>query len=75
MDFSLLTPDRNFKLENYFKPVIEEFKALGRDVVISKKQKKNETNIESAFLKGRYHPLQCAIQYRTYHQNQMRGGY
>ena len=51
MDFSLLKPDKNFALENYFMPVIEEFKALGRDVLISKKEKKAPTNIESAFLK------------------------
>lgn len=51
MDFSLLQPDDKFSLEDYFTPIIEEFKALGRDVVISKKTKKNQTNIASAFLK------------------------
>ena len=51
MDFSLLQKDAGFNLENYFDPVIDEFKALGRDVVISKKQKNKETNIKSAFLK------------------------
>lgn len=51
MDFSLLYPDVNFKLENYFGPVINEFKALGREVVMEKKTKKRQTNIESAFLK------------------------
>jgi len=38
-------------LEDYFKPIINEFSALGREVVINKKVKKNESNIESAFLK------------------------
>jgi predicted nucleotidyltransferase component of viral defense system len=52
MDFSLLQPDDNFKLENYFDPIIKEFKALGRDVVITKKAKTNKTNVESAFLKA-----------------------
>lgn len=28
MDFSLLLPDDHFKLENYFEPVINEFKAF-----------------------------------------------
>ncbi len=51
MDFSLLQKDAGFNLENYFDPVIDEFKALGRDVVINKKQKNKETNIKSAFLK------------------------
>lgn len=51
MDFSLLQKDAGFNLENYFDSVIEEFKALGRDVVINKKQKNKETNIKSAFLK------------------------
>jgi predicted nucleotidyltransferase component of viral defense system len=51
MDFSLLQADTDFKLENYFESIINEFKSLGRDVVISKKEKKNLMNIESAFLK------------------------
>ncbi len=40
IDFSLLMPDRNFDIENYFKPIIDEFKALGKDVLINKKEKK-----------------------------------
>lgn len=51
LDFSLLQTDADFKLENYFVPIINEFNALGRDVVINKKEKKNQTNVESAFLK------------------------
>jgi len=51
MDFSLLQPDETFRLENYFEAVENEFKALGRDVTIEKKEKKKQTNIESAFLK------------------------
>jgi predicted nucleotidyltransferase component of viral defense system len=51
MDFSLLQPNKDFKLEDYFIPIINEFTALGRDVVIIKKEKKNQSNIESAFLK------------------------
>ena len=51
MDFSLLQTDESYNLENYFEPIINEFKALGRDVVINKKQKNKQTNIESAFLK------------------------
>ncbi len=51
MDFSLLKKDKDFNLEDYFTPILSEFKALGRDVVISKKEKKKQTNVESAFLK------------------------
>jgi len=51
MDFSLLQPDKNFSLENYFNPIISEFKALGKEVVINKKAKTAQTNVESAFLK------------------------
>jgi predicted nucleotidyltransferase component of viral defense system len=51
MDFSLLQPDESFKLENYFDAIIAEFKALGREVSITKKGKKTLTNVKSAFLK------------------------
>ncbi len=51
MDFSLLRPDKGFNLENYFSPIMEEFTALGRNVIINKKEKKIQTDIESAFLK------------------------
>jgi predicted nucleotidyltransferase component of viral defense system len=51
MDFSLLQPDENFSLENYFEPIIAEFKALGKEIIITKKDKTNANNIESAFLK------------------------
>jgi predicted nucleotidyltransferase component of viral defense system len=51
MDFSLLQADENFRLENYFDSIIAEFKALGREVSITKKDKKTLTNVTSAFLK------------------------
>ncbi len=51
MDFSLLQADSHFKLEDYFEPIAAEFKALGREVVINKKEKKQQSNVESAFLK------------------------
>ena len=43
--------NKDFMLEDYFQPIINEFTALGRDVLINKKEKKNESNVESAFLK------------------------
>ncbi len=51
MDFSLTGKDESFDLESYFPSIIEEFKATGRDVVITRKEKKKETKLESAFLK------------------------
>lgn len=51
MDFSLLKTDESFNLNDYFDAVVSEFKALGREVVISKKEKKFKSTIESAFLK------------------------
>ena len=51
MDFSLLQTDENFELENYFEAIIAEFKALGKEVVIQKKAKTTQKNVESAFLK------------------------
>jgi len=51
MDFSLVEKDSKFDLESYFPSIIKEFKAVGRDVVIMRKEKKKETKIESAFLK------------------------
>lgn len=51
MDFSLIGKDDKFDLESYFTSIIEEFKAAGRDVVITRKEKKKETKVESAFLK------------------------
>lgn len=51
MDFSLVEKNAGFNLENYFQSIIEEFKAAGRDVLITKKDKKLPTKVESAFLK------------------------
>lgn len=51
MDFSLLAPDKSFRLEEYFPAIIEEFSTLGREVVITKKDKQNFGKVESAFLK------------------------
>ena len=44
---SMLLIHRNLKV--YLVKLINEFKALGRDVVITKKEKKNQTNIEKLF--------------------------
>jgi len=51
MDFSLLEPNLGFRFEDYFPPVVEEFKMAGKDVEIKMKHKGQPSAIESAFLK------------------------
>ena len=51
MDFSLLEPDLNFRFEDYFPAVVEEFKLAGKDVEIKMKHKGQPSAIESAFPK------------------------
>lgn len=51
LDFSLLAPDDTFDLKDYFPVLIAEFNNLGREVTITKKDKKNVGRVESAFLK------------------------
>lgn len=51
MDFSLLEPNCNFRFEDYFPAVVEEFKLAGKDVEIKMKHKGQPSAIESAFLK------------------------
>ena len=51
MDFSLLKKDSGFSLEKYFPAIMEECRSLGREVTITKKDKKNFGKVESAFLK------------------------
>lgn len=51
MDFSLLEPADDFDFTQYFQPIIDEFASIGRQVEITKKNKKNFGKVESAFLK------------------------
>lgn len=62
MDFSLLRETPTFNIENYFPAIIAEFKALGRDVVITKKEKRNFGKVESAFLKDDTHVYNLSFQ-------------
>ncbi|UGV31446.1 nucleotidyl transferase AbiEii/AbiGii toxin family protein [Halopseudomonas aestusnigri] len=52
LDFSLMHVDEAFNLEPYFQAIVDEFAALGVEVVINRKAKSVETAIESAFLKN-----------------------
>lgn len=51
MDFTLIQKNNTTHLENYFDPIIDEFKMAGRDVIITKKEKLTLGKVESAFLK------------------------
>lgn len=51
LDFFLLQPEPNFAIADYFDAIVDEFKALGREVVITKKEIKITSLVESAFLK------------------------
>lgn len=51
LDFSLLEADSNFSLEPYFIAIVDEFEAQGITVSIREKDKKEQSAIESAFLK------------------------
>lgn len=62
LDFSLLKPDDSFLIENYFPSIITEFKTLGREVTITKKDKRNFGKVESAFLKDNTHVYNLAFQ-------------
>ncbi len=52
LDFSLLEANPNFSLEPYFEVIVKEFEGLGMKVSIREKEKKQKTNVESAFLKS-----------------------
>ena len=62
MDFTLIRKDETFNLEDYFPSIITEFKALGREIEITKKDKKSFGKVESAFLKDNTHIYNLAFQ-------------
>ena len=52
LDFSLLKKDEGFSLAHYCRAVEDELKSFGFSVVVERKKKKLETNIDSAFIKA-----------------------
>lgn len=52
LDFSLLQPNPNFAFEDYFKAITDELEAFGFETELTLKQKANDTDIQSAFLKS-----------------------
>lgn len=51
MDFSLLAPSESFDFTKYFQPIKDMFSIVGRNVEITKKEKRSFGKVESAFLK------------------------
>ena len=54
LDFSLLKRDNVFSIEDYCMAVEGELKSFGFSVVVEKKEKTSETNIDSAFIKAEH---------------------
>ena len=52
LDFALLEKDPSFKLDDYFLGLKKEFESYGLEVVIKPKKKDEDSEIQSAFLKG-----------------------
>ena len=52
LDFALLKKEPNFELESYFPSLLKEFQSYGIDMNIEYKSKEENTNVQSAFLKG-----------------------
>ncbi len=52
LDFSLVTQNPNFDLTKFFPYIENETKSLGLNFVVLVKEKKLDSNIKSAFLKG-----------------------
>jgi len=52
LDFSLLKKDQKFSFRDYSRTVEEELKSFGFSVSVEVKEKKIETNIDSAFIKA-----------------------
>lgn len=62
MDFSLLAVDENFDFSIYFQPIIDAFSLVGRNVELTKKDKKHFGKVESALLKDNTHVYDISFQ-------------
>ena len=51
LDFTLIEPADEFRLTPFLKGIEQEFSALGMEVNATKKDKKNKTTVDSAFIK------------------------
>ena len=62
MDFTQTEKNPNIHLEDYFPHIIEAFKLTGREISITKKDKKTFGKVESAFLKDNTDVFDIAFQ-------------
>ncbi|OQA71791.1 MAG: hypothetical protein BWY33_01945 [Candidatus Dependentiae bacterium ADurb.Bin246] len=52
LDFSLISPNLDFDMNRYFSAIEKEANSLGLNFKVEKKDKTEDSNIKSAFLKG-----------------------
>ncbi len=52
IDFSLLEPDKDFTITDYFTALHDELTSFGFNTEINDKNKRTSTNIESPFIKA-----------------------
>ncbi|MDO4553893.1 MAG: nucleotidyl transferase AbiEii/AbiGii toxin family protein, partial [Lachnospiraceae bacterium] len=52
LDFSLMKTETDFDIEKFFPVLEKEVRSYGLNVIIEKREKNKESNIQSAFLKG-----------------------
>ena len=52
LDFALLAKDPSFRLEDYFSAMQKEFRSLGIEVEMSLKSKGEQSDVQSAIIKG-----------------------
>lgn len=52
LDFSLLSPNLDFKLSHYNEAIAAELRGVGFDVTVTSKEKNKESMIQSAFIKA-----------------------
>lgn len=62
LDFSLLKPNPNFAIQDFFPAVQREFEALSIPIELTQKQKRRPSSIQSAFLKTDSHIHALEIQ-------------
>lgn len=72
LDFTLLTPQPDFSLKNYFNSVTETLESFGFDVTTEEVNKKKDSNVDSAFLKAntKIHLLKIASGHKFAHKIQ-----
>ena len=68
LDFSLLSPNRYFKLDGYEKAITTELASFDIDATVERKSKEVATSIESAFIKANtmIHMLKFGSQWKTH---------